>query len=82
MRHRVQTRGCGERGWRTQAVIAEQEAAMREARRVVELRTWGRFRQFAFVRVVVGRPDEPEVLAAWVNGTAVMPSALRVQGVA
>lgn len=66
-RYLVQTRHHGERGWRTQAVITDLDAAMREARRIVDLTTWARFRLYAFVQVMQGG----QLVAAWRNGRPV-----------
>lgn len=75
-RYRVQTRGLGERGWRTQAVITDRDAAMREATRVKELETWGRFRQYAYVRVMQG----DNIVMAWLHGRPVAPARTREMG--
>ncbi len=77
-KYRVQTRGGGDRGWTTRAILTDFETAMRMGRQLAELRGWMLMRQHQYVQVV----HEGQTLVAWSLGRPVLPAQVRVGGVA
>lgn len=73
----VQTRHVGQRGWRTQAAVTEHDAAIREAERVKEIKTWNCFRLHTYVRVMQGG----RLIAAWYLGKPVSAEFAKTFGV-